>query len=56
MAQAAKGKLNYRCPSCFIRDIDIDALRETVGTDGFYDCLRDYLIGICPALAYEVRK
>ena len=24
MAQAGKGKLNYRCPSCFMRDIDID--------------------------------
>ena len=24
MAQAGKGKLNYRCPSCFMRDIDKD--------------------------------
>lgn len=24
MAQAGKGRLNYRCPSCFMRDIDID--------------------------------
>ena len=24
MAQAGKGKLNYRCPSCFMRDIDMD--------------------------------
>ena len=24
MAQATKGKLNFRCPSCFMRDIDID--------------------------------
>ena len=24
MAQSTKGKLNFRCPSCFMRDIDID--------------------------------
>mgnify|MGYP000143761987 CR=1 FL=1 len=24
MAQAGKGRLNYRCPSCFMRDLDID--------------------------------
>ena len=24
MAQATKGELNFRCPSCFMRDIDID--------------------------------
>lgn len=24
MAQLGKGKLNYRCPSCFMRDLDID--------------------------------
>ena len=24
MAQAGKGKLNFRCPSCFMRDLDID--------------------------------
>ena len=24
MAQATKGKLNFRCPSCFMRDLDID--------------------------------
>ena len=24
MAQLGKGKLNYRCPSCFFRDLDID--------------------------------
>lgn len=25
MAQLGKGKLNYRCPSCFMRDLDIDS-------------------------------
>ena len=24
MAQSTKGRLNYRCPSCFLRDLDID--------------------------------
>lgn len=24
MAQAGKGRLNYRCPSCFMRDLDMD--------------------------------
>ena len=24
MAQLTKGKLNFRCPSCFMRDLDID--------------------------------
>lgn len=24
MAQSSKGKLNFRCPSCFMRDIDMD--------------------------------
>lgn len=24
MAQAGKGRLNYRCSSCFMRDLDID--------------------------------
>ncbi len=24
MAQAGKGRLNYRCPSCFMRDLDLD--------------------------------
>ena len=24
MAQSGKGKLNYRCPMCFMRDLDID--------------------------------
>ena len=38
MAQAAKGKLNYRCPSCFIRDIDIDMFYEEEKKE--YYCLR----------------
>ena len=38
MAQLGKGKLNYRCPSCFMRDLDIDMFynKET----GIYSCIR----------------
>ncbi len=38
MAQHGKGKLNFRCPSCFMRDLDIDMFydKET----GIYSCIR----------------
>ena len=37
MAQLGKGKLNYRCPLCFMRDLDIDMFynKET----GIYSCI-----------------
>ena len=38
MAQAGKGKLNYRCPSCFMRDIDMDMFYDK-DKDEYY-CLR----------------
>lgn len=38
MAQAAKGKLNFRCPRCFMRDIDIDMFYDS-GKKEYY-CLR----------------
>ncbi len=38
MAQASKGKLNFRCPSCFMRDIDIDMFFD--GEKEEYYCLR----------------
>ena len=38
MAQSTKGKLNYRCPSCFMRDIDIDMFFDEA--KGEYYCLR----------------
>lgn len=38
MAQAGKGKLNFRCPSCFMRDIDIDMFFEDEKAQ--YYCLR----------------
>ena len=30
MAQLGKGKLNYRCPLCFMRDLDIEIGRAHV--------------------------
>ena len=38
MAQATKGKLNFRCPSCFMRDIDIDMFYDEEKQQ--YYCLR----------------
>lgn len=38
MAQSTKGKLNFRCPSCFMRDIDIDMFYDE-GKREYY-CLR----------------
>ena len=38
MAQAGKGRLNYRCPSCFMRDLDIDMFFDP-DKKGYY-CIR----------------
>jgi hypothetical protein len=38
MAQSKKGKLNYRCPSCFMRDIDIDLFYDEEKKE--YYCIR----------------
>jgi arabinogalactan endo-1,4-beta-galactosidase len=38
MAQATKGTLNYRCPSCFIREIDMDLFYDQAKEE--YYCLR----------------
>ena len=38
MAQAGKGRLNYRCPSCFLRDIDMDMFYDREKDE--YYCLR----------------
>ena len=38
MAQLTKGKLNYRCPSCFMRDLDIDMFYNK--DTGIYSCIR----------------
>ena len=38
MAQSGKGKLNYRCPSCFMRDLDLDMFYDKDKKE--YYCLR----------------
>ena len=38
MSQATKGKLNFRCPSCFMRDIDMDMFYDEETKE--YYCLR----------------
>ena len=43
MAQAGKGKLNYRCPSCFMRDLDIDMFYDRDKRK--YYCLRCQFTG-----------
>lgn len=43
MAQAEKGKLNYRCPSCFLRDLDMDMFYDK-DKDEYY-CIRCQFTG-----------
>ena len=38
MAQAGKGRLNYRCPSCFMRDLDLDMFYDRDKKE--YYCIR----------------
>lgn len=43
MAQSGKGKLNYRCPNCFKRDIDIDMFFDYDKNE--YYCIRCSYVG-----------
>ena len=43
MAQSGKGKLNFRCPACFVRDIDVDMFYDK--DKGEYYCLRCQFTG-----------
>ncbi len=43
MAQAGKGRLNYRCPSCFLRDLDIDMFYDKDKQE--YYCMRCQFVG-----------
>lgn len=43
MAQAGKGRLNYRCPSCFMRDLDVDMFYDS-GKKEYY-CIRCQYVG-----------
>lgn len=38
MAQSGKGKLNFRCPACFMRDLDIDMFYDAERKE--YYCIR----------------
>ena len=43
MAQSSKGKLNYRCPMCFFRDLDIDMFYDKDKKEQY--CLRCQYVG-----------
>ena len=43
MAQLTKGRLNYRCPSCFLRDLDIDMFFDKDKNE--YYCIRCQFTG-----------
>ena len=43
MPQAGKGAMNYRCPACFIRDLDIDLFFDKCKDE--YYCLRCEFVG-----------
>ena len=38
MSQSKKGRLNYRCPACFMREIDMDMFFDEEKNE--YYCLR----------------
>ena len=38
MSQSKKGRLNYRCPACFMREIDMDMFYDEENKE--YYCLR----------------
>ena len=43
MAQGVKGKLNYRCPRCLMREIDMDMLYDKEKDE--YYCIRCSFVG-----------
>ena len=43
MAQGRKGKLNYRCPFCFMREIDMDMLYDKEKQECY--CIRCSFVG-----------
>jgi predicted RNA-binding Zn-ribbon protein involved in translation (DUF1610 family) len=48
MAQGRKGKLNYRCPRCLMREIDMDMLFDREANE--YYCLRCSFSGSEPEI------
>ena len=53
MAQSTKGRLNYRCPSCFMRDLDIDMFYDSEKQE-FY-CIRCQFFGTEEQVLYRFR-
>ena len=43
MSQSKKGRLNYRCPCCFMREIDMDMFYDEEKKE--YYCLRCGYVG-----------
>ena len=43
MSQGRKGRMNYRCPNCFAKEVDADMLYDK-DKDEYY-CLRCYFVG-----------
>mgnify|MGYP000029441689 CR=1 FL=1 len=43
MSQGRKGRMNYRCPACFMREIDMDMLYDKEKDE--YYCLRCPFVG-----------
>ena len=43
MAQAKKGKLNFRCPVCFERDLDIDMFYDEETKEALAKCAIEFI-------------
>lgn len=43
MSQGRKGKMNYRCPNCFAKEVDVDLLYDK-DKDEYY-CIKCYFVG-----------
>ena len=54
MAQSTKGKLNYRCPECFKRDIDMDMFYDEKKKE--YYCLKRRMNTIACGAASTVAR
>ena len=55
LAEAAYGEA-YLTYKAGIGEIDLSTLRASVGSEVFLQNLSNYLAGICPAIAYEVKS
>ena len=55
LAEAAYGEA-YLAYVASIWEVDLSTLRVSVGSEAFLQNLSNYLAGICPAIAYEVKS